>query len=130
MSGSLFGAFHFKTVCRTRGDNMNVIEYELLERPAGEENFIWQFDRGQKLRFLNAELPVAYEVHFSNKSTGSALKVLGDSTGVTIPYDITKAGKPAYFWLYIVGENEEKTIYGNHIPVRPRADVRALRAPE
>ena len=102
---------------------MNVIEYELLERPAGEENFIWQFDRGQKLRFLNAELPVAYEVHFSNKSTGSALKVLGDSTGVTIPYDITKTGKPAYFWLYIVGENEEKTIYGNHIPVRPRADV-------
>lgn len=102
---------------------MNVIEYELLERPAGEENFIWQFDRGQKLRFFNAELPVAYEVHFSNKSSGSALKVLGDSTGVTIPYDITKTGKPAYFWLYIVGENEEKTIYGNHIPVRPRADV-------
>ena len=102
----------------------NIIEYELIDRPVGEENFIWQYDRGQKILFTNIVLPFSYEVHFANKSSGPALKVLGDSTGVVIPYDITKTGKPAYFWLYLVdSETKAVTVFGNHIQVRPRAEV-------
>ena len=93
----------------------NLIEYELVDRLAGEENFIWQYDRGQKILFRNVTLPFSYEVHFANKSAGSSVKQLGDSTGVMIPYDITKTGKPVYFWLYLINsETNAVTIYGNH----------------
>lgn len=102
----------------------NIIEYELLDRIAGEEGFIWQYDRGQKLKFKNVELPFSYEVHFANKSSGPSLKVLGDSSGVVIPYDVTKTGKPVYLWLYIAtSESAAQTVYGNTVPVRLRAEV-------
>lgn len=102
----------------------NIIEYELLDRIAGEEGFIWQYDRGQKLKFKNIELPFSYEVHFANKSSGASLKVLGDSSGVVIPYDVTKTGKPVYLWLYVTtGENEAQTVYGNTVSVRMRAEI-------
>lgn len=101
----------------------NVIEYDLIDRPVGEENFIWQYDFGQKIKFKNIDLPFSYEVHFANKSIGPAEKQLGDASGVVIPYNVTKTGKPVYFWLYVTGENKSVTIYGNHVPVRARASV-------
>ena len=101
----------------------NVIEYDLIDRPVGEENFIWQYDFGQKIQFKNIDLPFSYEVHFANKSIGPAEKQLGDASGVVIPYNVTKTGKPVYFWLYVTGENKSITIYGNHVPVRARASV-------
>lgn len=101
----------------------NVIEYDLIDRPVGEENFIWQYDFGQKIQFKNIDLPFSYEVHFANRSVGPAEKQLGDASGVVIPYNVTKTGKPVYFWLYVTGENKSVTIYGNHVPVRARASV-------
>lgn len=102
----------------------NVIEYELLDRVAGEEGFIWQYDRGQKLKFKNVTLPFSYEVHFANRSSGPALKVYGDDSGVVIPYAVTSSGKPVYMWLYLIeDENSAQTVYGNTIQVRLRANV-------
>lgn len=103
--------------------SVNIINFELINRLVGEENFIWQYDRGQKILFHNIVLPFSYEVHFANSSSGPAWKVLGDDSGVTIPYEVTKTRKPVYFWLYLVNENSEMTVYGNHIPVRARAEV-------
>ena len=56
----------------------NVIEYDLIDRPVGEENFIWQYDFGQKIQFKNIDLPFSYEVHFANRSVGPAEKQLGE----------------------------------------------------
>ena len=102
----------------------NVIEYELIDRPIGEEDFIWQHDRGQKLRFKNIELPVSYQVHFANRNSGPSVQQLGDDTGVVIPYDVTKTGKPVYVWLYISSnDGSSRTMYGNTIPVHIRAEI-------
>ena len=46
---------------------------------------LYQYDYGQKLKFLDLNLPEAYEVHFSNYEHGTATITVATSNEVAIP---------------------------------------------
>lgn len=109
----------------------SVIAYELLDRVAGESNFLWQYDYGQKMRLTGVELPMSYTVHFSNSSRGASIPSIGDASGVSIPDQVLLTGKPVYFWLFLhVGENDGQTAYANIINVHPRANLPDIDPPD
>lgn len=108
----------------------SVIAFELLDRIAGESNFLWQYDYGQKMRLTGVELPMSYTVHFSNSSRGASIPSIGDASGVSIPDQVLLTGKPVYFWLFLhVGETDGQTAYANIINVHPRANLPEIDPP-
>lgn len=116
-----------------RGDLMSasVIAYELLDRVAGENNFLWQYDYGQKMRLTGVDLPMSYTVHFSNSSRGASIPSIGNASGVSIPDQVLLTGKPVYFWLFLhIGENDGQTAYANIINVRLRANLPEIDPPD
>ena len=109
----------------------SVIAYELLDRVAGESNFLWQYDYGQKMRLTGVELPMSYTVHFSNSSRGASIPSIGNASGVSIPDQVLLTGKPVYFWLFLhVGESDGQTAYANIINVHPRANLPEIDPPD
>lgn len=68
---------------------------------------LYQYDYGQRLIFTGVELPVSYEVHFSNTENGTSKTSLGDSTGVVIPDEFLTSGKPVYVWLFLHAGNDD-----------------------
>lgn len=109
----------------------SVIAYELLDRVAGESNFLWQYDYGQKMKLTGVELPISYTVHFSNSSRGASIPSIGDASGVSIPDQVLLTGKPVYFWLFLhIGENDGQTAYANIISVHPRANLPEIDPPD
>ena len=83
---------------------------------------IFQYDYGNKLQFVGVELPSSYEVHFANYNYGESGVMIGDSTGVEIPYEYTKNYGRVFAWVFI-HENEDVgwTKYLAEIPVVQRA---------
>lgn len=109
----------------------SVIAFELLDRVAGESNFLWQYDYGQKMRLTGVELPMSYTVHFSNSSRGASIPSIGNASGVSIPDQVLLTGKPVYFWLFLhIGENDGQTAYANIINVHPRANLPEIDPPD
>lgn len=91
---------------------------------------LWQYDYGQILQFAGIpELPVAYEVQFSNdREKGSAKTQIGGEDGVAIPDEFLVTGKPVFAWVFLhAGEEDGETVYQVTIPVRRRS--RATDAP-
>lgn len=108
----------------------SVIIYELLDRISGEEGFLWQYDYGQKMRFVGIELPASYTVHFANSSRGASVPSIGDETGVRIPDQVLLSGKPVFFYLFLHnGEDDGQTAYANIINVHPRANMPSIDPP-
>ena len=84
---------------------------------------LWQYDYGQKLLIEGVTLPMAYEVHFSNKRHGNSVTVIGDDTGVNIPDEMLLSGQDVYAWVYLHStENDGETEYMVTIPVNKRAE--------
>lgn len=87
---------------------------------------LYQYDYGQILKFTGADLPDAYEVHFSNKGTkGSAKVVIGTADGVKIPDEFLLSGDYIYVWVFLhTGDSDGETEYKVTIPVnkRPKAE--------
>lgn len=84
---------------------------------------LWQYDYGQKLLIEGVTLPMAYEVHFSNKRHGNSVTVIGDDTGVDIPDEMLLSGQDVYAWVYLHStENDGETEYMVTIPVNKRAE--------
>ena len=81
----------------------------------------YQYNHGQKLQFENVDLPANYEVHFSNSINGTAKTVIGDSTGVVIPYEYFVPGQTIYAWVYITDEDSGITIRKVEIPIAMKA---------
>lgn len=81
----------------------------------------YQYNHGQKLQFENVDLPANYEVHFSNSINGTAKTVIGDSTGVVIPYEYFVPGQTIYAWIYITDEDSGITIRKVEIPIAMKA---------
>ena len=107
-----------------------VISFELLNRIAGEEGFLWQFDYGQKMKFDGVELPASYTVHFANSSVGDSVPQIGDETGVSIPDQVLTSGKTVYFWLFLHPDaNSGQTAYANMIKVHPRTALPTIEPP-
>lgn len=82
----------------------------------------YQYDYGQRLKITGATLPDPYEVHFSNRLTGGAIVMLGDSEGVDIPNELMATGLEVYAWTFIhEGEESGQTILKATIPIIKRA---------
>lgn len=85
-------------------------------------NTLYQYDYGQRIKFIGFQLPDVYEVHFSNsQKTGFTVTVLGDQDGVLIPDSCLLTGKEIYVWLYLhETESDGETVYSIQIPVVTR----------
>ena len=103
----------------------NIVDVSLIEGKTSYSKAITQGDYGQKLVFHNVQLPPSYEVHFSNdKDFGTAKTQVGNSTGVTIPDEYIKNGKPVYFWVFLHnGLTDGETEYNGIIPVMAKPNV-------
>ena len=84
---------------------------------------LWQYDYGQIMQFNGIDLPVSYEVHFSNDKDGGYTKTqIGDEDGVAIPDEYFLSGKPIYAWLYLhATEDDGETEYQVTIPINKRS---------
>ena len=83
---------------------------------------LYQWDYGQVLTFEGLELPMSYEVHFSNRpECGQAEVRIGTEEGVSIPDKCLEAGEPVYAFVFLhSGENDGETVYTVQIPVVKR----------
>ena len=85
---------------------------------------LYQYDYGQILKIIGIDLPMAYEVHFSNELHGVATTQIGNANGVVIPDIYLTTGLPVYVWLYLhTGETDGETEYTITIPVVQRASI-------
>ena len=86
---------------------------------------LYQYDYGQKLKFADLELPVSYEVHFSNnKNSGVSKTQLGDASGVKIPDEFIQTGETVYAWLFLhSGAYDGRTMYMVTIPMVRRPEL-------
>lgn len=83
-----------------------------------------QYDYGQRIVFLGAPLPEAYEVHFANAETGTAVTMIGDGTGVDIPDALLLTGEDIWVWVYLhAGDADGETVYKARITVIRRAEI-------
>ena len=93
-------------------------ELKIKSRP------LYQYDYGQKLKFLDLNLPEAYEVHFSNYEHGTATVTVATSNEVAIPDVYLQTGLNIFVWLYLhAGQNDGETEYMLIIPVIRRAAI-------
>lgn len=93
-------------------------ELKIKSRP------LYQYDYGQKLKFLNLNLPATYEVHFSNYEHGTATVTVATSNEVAIPDVYLQTGLNIFVWLYLhAGQNDGETEYMLTIPVIRRAAI-------
>lgn len=85
---------------------------------------LYQYDYGQVLKFVDLNLPSAYEVHFSNYEHGESTTVLATSNEVTIPDMYFTSGKDIYVWVYLhAGNSDGETEYQVNIPIIKRASI-------
>ena len=83
---------------------------------------LYQYDYGQYLKFIDIDLPAAYEVHFSNKITVDSTTSVGNENGVLIPDEYLLSGLPVYAWVFLhTGQADGETKYTVTIPVIKRS---------
>lgn len=83
---------------------------------------LYQYDYGQKLKFIDIDLPFTYEVHFSNFVNGTSITNIGGPDGVAIPDTVLQSGLTIYVWVYLhSGLDDGETEYKVIIPVNKRA---------
>lgn len=100
----------------------NTITLQMSEKSAAHVSGLYQYDYGQRLIISGPELPVAYEVHFSNQERGISKTMIGDSTGVDIPDEYLLTGENIYVWMFLHdGETDGETEYHGVIHVQRRA---------
>lgn len=82
---------------------------------------VFQYDVGDKLRFLGVDLPAGYSVDFANSRTGASTTVYGDADGVEIPPAYFIPGTDIYAWVVISDADGHYTRYQAKIPIYERA---------
>ena len=100
----------------------NVLRIAFKGKTSIESKPLYQYDYGQKIKFVDLNLPVAYEVHFSNRLKGNSTTQLGNVNGVIIPDMYLQSGLPIYVWVFLhTGQSDGETEYMVTIPVIQRA---------
>ena len=85
---------------------------------------LYQYDYGQVLQFVDADLPGAYEVHFSNSECGESTTAIGGPEGVAIPDAYLATGLPVHAFVYLHNEADDgETVYHVMIPVITRPEI-------
>lgn len=99
----------------------NQITYDFAKQSVVDDEFLYQWDYGQKLIFTGIELPQTYEVHFTTTRAGATLTMIGDESGVDIPDVCTHSGIPILFYIFLhTNETDGETVYAGTIPVKKR----------
>ena len=100
----------------------NILKVSFCGKTKITSKALYQYDYGQILKFIDLQLPPAYEVHFSNHEHGESKTVLTTSNEVAIPDEFLQNGRDVYVWVYIhTGNNDGETEYEIIIPVIERA---------
>ena len=100
----------------------NILRIAFKGKTSIESRPLYQYDYGQKIKFVDLQLPSSYEVHFSNRLKGTSITQLGDDNGVTIPDMLLQTGLTIYVWIFLhAGQNDGETEYMLTIPVIQRA---------
>lgn len=90
-----------------------------------------QWDKGQKLKIIWADMPENFQVHFASRSSDEAIvtQAQGQSgeTVVDIPDELLKNSEDIYAWIYLTensdaGESVKRAV----LYVRPRAKPHTL----
>ena len=85
---------------------------------------LYQYDYGQKIKFIDLNLPAAYQVHFSNRERGDAIPVVATTNEVEIPDSLLQTGLNIFVWVFLhTGNDDGETEYEVTIPVIRRAAV-------
>ena len=83
---------------------------------------LYQYDYGQIIKFIDLDLPEAFEVHFSNYEHGNAYTMIATSNEIAIPDVLLQTGLNIYVWIYLhTGLNDGETEYMVEIPINKRA---------
>ncbi len=100
----------------------NVLRIAFKGKTSIESKPLYQYDYGQKIKFVDLELPNSYEVHFSNRQKGTSITQIGNADGVLIPDMYLESGLPVYVWVFLhTGQSDGETEYMVTIPVIQRA---------
>ena len=103
-------------------DNVTKISFKGKTRI--ESKPLYQYDYGQKLKFIDLDLPASYEVHFSNYERGTSITQIGYRSGVSIPDSLLATGLDIYVWIFLhTGQDDGETEYMVTIPVYERAEI-------
>ena len=82
-----------------------------------------KLDYGQKLEFVNLDLPETFEADFCNTGDAETQTVLGQNGVVEIPDEYLQTGKPIECYLYLhYTADSGQTQYTVRIPVSDRPD--------
>lgn len=82
------------------------------------------YNSGVYLKFVDIDLPEAYQVHFANHQHGNSLESVGDANGVRIPDDVWASNAPIFAWIYLHPTNDSGiTRYEVRIPKYKRAEL-------
>lgn len=88
---------------------------------------VFQWNRGQQLKFTGIELPDTYRVDFSTSMRGNSKSVIGGADGVVIPDEYFVPGQTIYAWLvFTTSESASETEYQVSIPISQRAKPTGL----
>lgn len=101
--------------------NLTEITFNGCRTAKGEPLF--QFDYGQIVKFVDLDLPDAYEVHFASISDAETVTVIGSADGVAIPDQYLQTAGTINMYIFLhESEDDGDTEYRASITVLPRPE--------
>lgn len=96
----------------------NVITIEFEDHDTLESPMLYQYDKGQKIKFL--DVPDGAEVQFSNWATEMTKNKIVVNGQVEIPDFFVQQGNEIVLYIQYIDSNSETTMKKLIIPVEPR----------
>lgn len=102
----------------------NIIEINFNGNQMAFVDSEYRLDSGMYLKFMDIDLPEAYQVHFANRQHGATFESIGNADGVRIPDDVWTSKEPIFAWVYLhPTEDSAVTKYEVRIIKKNRADL-------
>ena len=102
----------------------NIIEINFNGNRMAFVDSEYRLDSGMYLKFMDIDLPEAYQVHFANRQHGATFESIGNADGVRIPDDVWTSKEPIFAWIYLhPTEDSAVTKYEVRIIKKVRADL-------
>ena len=102
----------------------NIIEIKFNGNRMAFVDSEYRLDSGMYLKFMDIDLPEAYQVHFANRQHGATFESIGNADGVRIPDDVWTSKEPIFAWIYLhPTEDSAVTKYEVRIIKKVRADL-------
>lgn len=108
----------------------NIIEIKFNGNRMAFVDTEYRLNSGMFLKFIDIDLPEAYQVHFANRQHGATFESIGNADGVRIPDDVWTSKEPIFAWVYLhPTEDSAVTKYEVRIIKKVRADLPSGVAP-